>query len=189
MRNHVVSRGNARNHDVNTRIQIRPIDPASEQDVSCVARNMRQTLVEVLGQETGESMYSMDWLVQRVLWHCDASQCTGDVFVAVHDDDDDDGDGAIVGHTIVRIEREDNVDMGLISTTYVVPEHRRQSIATALLAHGESWMMSHGLAEAVTYTDQHNEKLIGLYRAHGYTMRPMPDNFVRLHRVLSSRES
>ncbi|MCA9295319.1 MAG: GNAT family N-acetyltransferase [Phycisphaerales bacterium] len=167
---------------MNTRIRIRPIDPACEREVSHIARNMRETLIEVLGAETGAAMYSLEWLVQRVLWHCDPAKCTGEVLLAVHDE------VGIVGHTIVRIECENGVDVGLFSTTYVPPAWRRQGVASALLAHGESWMLEHQLAEAVTYTDHQNDRLIALYRGFGYALQPMPDNFVRLHRALTSPE-
>jgi GNAT superfamily N-acetyltransferase len=159
-------------------MQIRRIDPGSERDVSHVARNMRQTLIEVLGPDAGASMYSLDWLVHRVLWHCDPAQCTGEVVVAEHDT------AGIIGHTIIRIEREDGLDVGLISTTYVQPDHRRRSIATALLSYGESWMLARDLAASVTYTDANNAPLIAFYQKFGYGQSPMPDNFLRLHRAL-----
>ena len=41
---------------------IRAIDPQSRAEVELVASRMRQTLVEVLGEEVGGNMYTMDWL-------------------------------------------------------------------------------------------------------------------------------
>ena len=50
-------------------MKIREIDPQSEFEIKLVAQRMRQTLVEVLGEEKGGSMYTMDWLVNRVTGH------------------------------------------------------------------------------------------------------------------------
>ena len=132
-------------------VRIRAINPQSSAEVELVAVRMRQTLVEVLGEEVGGNMYTMDWLVQRVFWHLDPSQCVGQVFLA------EDDDGHIIGHTIVRIERDgtDGV-VGLFSTFFVEPGSRNRSTATSLVAHGERWMMDHGMRTARTYTAETN---------------------------------
>ncbi len=75
--------------------RIRAIDPQSPAEVELVASRMRQTLVEVLGEEVGGNMYTMDWLIQRVLWHLDPNQCVGQVFLS------EDSEGHITGHTKV----------------------------------------------------------------------------------------
>ena len=36
----------------------------------------------MLGEEAGTSLYSMEWLRQRVLWHLNPANCTGQVFLA-----------------------------------------------------------------------------------------------------------
>jgi hypothetical protein len=58
----------------------RPIDPDSDAEVDLVAARMRETLVEVLGRERGEVMYTMEWLRARVRRHMHPSRA---VFVAV----------------------------------------------------------------------------------------------------------
>lgn len=162
--------------------RIRVIDRDSAAEVTWVAERMRATLVEVLGEERGGSMYTHEWLEQRVRWHLDAEQCIGQVFVA------ETSDGRLVGHTIVRVDRDgDGRDIGLFSTTYVEPSARRDGVATSLLARGEAWMQERGLTEAVTYTDEDNTRLQNLYLGRGYSMSGMPERFVKLARRLPAR--
>ena len=166
---------------------IRPIDPSSDSEILLVAGRMRETLVEVLGAARGGEMYEPEWLEARVRWHLDASACTGAVFVAEDDD-------ALVGHTIVRLERasygeseepgEDEPLLGLFSTIYVVPSARRAGVANALIERGEAWMHTQGMTRAATLTDAHNTKLHELFFARGYSLTPLPDDFVRLSRTL-----
>lgn len=159
-------------------IHIRPIDPDSTGEVALVATRMRDTLIEVLGQERGGSMYSHEWLEARVRWHLDAAQCTGAVFLA-------ELDGRVVGHSIVRVEPDaDQTDIGLFSTTYVEPAARRRGVAGRLLERGEAWMRARGMTIAVTYTDRANANLQALYIGRGYTLSDMPEDFVRLARTL-----
>lgn len=161
-------------------LRIRPLDPRAEAELALVAVRMRDTLIEVLGEETGGAMYTLDWLERRVCWHLDPTCCTGEVFLA------EAADGHIVGHTIVRVEGEAGVPPhGLFSTTYVAPAARRSGVAAALLMTGEAWMRARGLSEAVTFTDRDNTKLQGLYLARGYTLTPAERDFVRLAKPLA----
>jgi GNAT superfamily N-acetyltransferase len=149
----------------NGAIRIRKIDPCSAAEVELVALRMRQTLVEVEGEETGNSLYTMDWLKDRVRWHLDAGKSTGQVFIS------ENREGHITGHSIVRIEFDGTGrQYGLFSTTFVEPESRRQAIASGLLDHGEKWMIEHELPEAATWTSESNKKLIELYFKHGYAI-------------------
>ena len=144
-----------------------------------MAQRMRQTLVEVLDEERGNSMYTMEWLIKRVLWHLEPTEVVGQVFVA------ENAQSNIVGHTIVRIDSDDDGnDIGLFSTTYVEPASRRFGVAKLLLKQGEEWMRQHGMPEAVTYTDKDNVKLQNLYLTYGYKMSEMPKGFVKLARPL-----
>lgn len=99
------------------RWRIRPIDPARNDEIELVASRMHETLVEVLGPETGGSLYSMEWLRQRVRQHLDPQQLTGEVFLAELG-----GDGGATRparHAIVREDRdEEGQPIGLISTIY-----------------------------------------------------------------------
>jgi GNAT superfamily N-acetyltransferase len=144
-------------------INIREIDPASASEIALVAQRMRQTLVEVEGEVVGAGLYTMEWLQDRVRWHLDAVSCTGKVFLAVS------VQNKIVGHTIVRVEKDGlGESFGLFSTTFVDPEARRQAVADTLLQHGERWMVEQRMALAATWTSAANEKLIRLYAKHGY---------------------
>ncbi len=138
------------------------------------------TLIEVLGEERGTALYSMEWLVKRVQYHLDGS-CEGQVWLA------EGAGGEILGHTIVRVEHTDEGQkFGLHSTTYVVPEARRQKIASELLHTGEAWMRSRQLPLAVTYTSTENIKLIRLYETHGYRIAETYTEMVKLEKRLAT---
>lgn len=140
---------------------------------------MRQTLIEVLGEEAGTDLCTMDWLRERVRWHLDPEKSVARVFLS------ENGDGHITGHTIVRVELDDaGKKIGLFSTTFVEPESRNQSIASMLLMRGEQWMLDHGLTEAVTDTSESNTKLINLYTKHGYAIVDARAGMVRLAKAL-----
>jgi GNAT superfamily N-acetyltransferase len=47
-------------------MKIRPLDPGSEPEIDLVASRMRETLVEVLGEARGASMYSVEHFIVRV---------------------------------------------------------------------------------------------------------------------------
>jgi len=173
---------------------IRPIDSASDAEIRLVARRMRDTLVEVLGEARGGAMYSMEWLEARVRWHLDSSASTAAVFVAAKS-----AGGAIVGHTIVRGEAtsygtragsaaassaDDSHTMGLFSTIYVMPKARCEGVASALIDRGEEWMRRQGMSVAATLTAADNTKLHRLFAARGYALTSLPDDFVKLSRAL-----
>ena len=50
-------------------IQIREINPNSNDEIALVASRMQKTLIEVMGEKRGSNFYSMEWLVERVQWH------------------------------------------------------------------------------------------------------------------------
>lgn len=161
-------------------IQIRPIDPLSQAEVELVAARMRETLVEVLGKERGEAMYTLEWLQERVRFHLDPKQSTAAVLLAVS------SDARILGHTIVREEKsEDGSKHGLFSTTYVEQASRRLGVADQLLASGEDWIRGQGLKRAATATSQTNLPLIRLYEKHGYTIT---GRFPDIHMILLTRD-
>ena len=125
-------------------------------------------------------MYTLDWLQRRVRWHIEAREVVAQVFVA------EDPRGQLVGHTIVRIDRDDGQEIGLFSTTFVDPASRRFGVAKALLDRGEQWMVEQGMSVAVTYTEEFNTKLQQLYMSRGYSMSPMPKRFVKLAKTLGT---
>lgn len=159
---------------------IRPIDPTSTEELHLVASRMRQTLVEVLGEEKGGSMYTMDWLITRAAYHVQNDVCASQIFLAVNDGNQ------ITGHTIVRIDHDENQQaIGLFSTTYVIPQARKSGVAKLLIARGEDWMREQGMTRAATYTDEENTGLQRLFLGLGYMQRPMENNFVELSKALA----
>lgn len=165
-----------------TDMQDYSIRPArSDTDIALVAERMRLTLIEVLGYDTGANMYSMDWLRERVRWHLDPAQCTGEVFVV-------EVEGVIVGHTVVRLEPGDAGGLtGLFSTIYVIPEARRRGIADVLVQHGEAWFASHQMITMGTSTSETNFRLIMLFEKHGYkiVLRVPESHMIHLSKTLA----
>jgi len=158
---------------------IRAIDPQSRAEVELVASRMRQTLVEVLGEQVGGNMYTMDWLIQRVLWHLDPNQCVGQVFLS------EDSEGRITGHTIVRVERDQaGEQIGLFSTFFVEPGSRNQAIATSFVVHGEKGMVDHGMHTAMTYTAESNDRLKNLLVSLGYQAVTVQNQMIALSKSL-----
>ena len=163
-------------------ILIRPVRVDTDEEIKLVAARMQTTLVEVLDEERGRGMYTMDWLVERVRSHLHGGKFTGQVFVAEVEREN------IVGHTIVRVDEDEaGAPTGLFSTFYVVPSARNSGIASRLLKRGEEWMVEQGLNRARTYTHEDNPGLQQLCIAHGYSMKPMPDQFVVLEKALLPR--
>ena len=108
-------------------------------------------------------MYSMDWLIERVKFHLNPENCIGAILVA-----EDAGQG-IVGHTILRVENDEELGrFGLFSTFYVVPEYRNIGIASRFIEAGEEWMADNGMDTFRTFTATDNERLHRLMRRHGY---------------------
>lgn len=143
-------------------LRIDKIDRQSDYEISLVATRMRQTLIEVLGEERGGQMYSMEWLKDRVRFHLDSNMCDGEVFLAKNEHSD------IMGHAIVRIESEEEARFGLFSTFYVAPEHRGKGVGRALADSGETWMRERGVTEARTYTAEDNLPLHSMLESLGY---------------------
>ena len=140
-------------------MKLRDIDARNSEEIALVAERMGATLIEVEGQV----LYDLDWRIQRVRWHLDPANTEARVVLGI------DEDGTIIGHTIFRVERdEEGRRFGLISTSYVVPEARRRGFADAFLSEAEAWFRSCGLPLAATWTSSTNTPLIGLYERHGF---------------------
>lgn len=125
-------------------------------------------------------MYTDAWLQNRVREHLDPTRYDGQVFVA-------ESEGDILGHTIVRVEREEDGEyFGLFSTFYVAPEARGQGVAKELVHTGEAWMRERSLRVARTYTAANNLKLISLMEGYGYRIELRKNDMVVLARRLSA---
>lgn len=162
-------------------VKIREINPNSEFEVELVAKRMRQTLIDVLGEEKGASMYTMDWLKQRVLWHLDSKNTIAKIFLTVTPDE------RISGQAIARIEySEDRNPFGYFSTIYVEPESRQQGVATSLLVCVEQWLIKMKMPKIIYNTAESNSKLIRLFREHGYVVTDAQSNMVQLTKQLKS---
>jgi GNAT superfamily N-acetyltransferase len=162
-------------------LHVRAIDPSSDAEITLVAERMRATLVEVLGEPRGGSMYTMDWLIERVRWHLNPAECDGQVLLC------EAAPGGVVGHIIVRRDLEPSLGtLGLISTIFVVPEFRRQAVAKALIAHGEQWMLTRKLPLAATYTNVSNTRLHRLFESLGYRLSRLHGDWTMLFRPLEA---
>ncbi len=134
---------------------------------------MRGTLIEVLGAERGSSLYTFEWLNNRVRFHLDPKQCEGGVFLAL------DENGECIGHTIVRMEGS---GQGLFATLYVVPGARRTGVGESLVVVGEAWFRDHGATSVTTHTHPDNAPLIRLFARRGYRLSPVNEDFVSLRK-------
>lgn len=164
-----------------TDIIIREINPESQQEISLVALRMRQTLVEVLGEDKGTSMYSIDWLKDRVLWHLDPKLTTAKIFLI------EDVNGNILGHAIARIEQDHNAKpYGYFSTIFVEPNSRSKGMADRLVLHVEEWLKQMNMPKIIYNTADNHTKIIRLFNRHGFqiTYHHAENKMVQLTKVL-----
>jgi GNAT superfamily N-acetyltransferase len=158
---------------------IRDIDPKSEAEIRLVAQRMRQTLVEVIGEERAIAMYTMDWLVDRVRWHLDREKTDGRVFLLEADD------GHVAGQAIARVEHDvDGTRYGYFSTIFVEPESRRKGNAVTLVRHVESWFREKRMPKIVYNTAKDHKAIISLFSAHGYRITHAEDEMIQLTKIL-----
>lgn len=160
-------------------IKIRELNPQMESEIYLVASRMRQTLVEVLGEERGTALYTMEWLVRRVQWHLDSNQTNAKIFLV------ENADNQIVGHAIARIERDEgNEDYGYFSTVFIEPNSRSKRLASALLNHVEKWLRTMQMPRIIYNTAENHEKLIRLFGHHGYQVTHRESEMVQLTKQL-----
>ncbi|MGN6527562.1 MAG: GNAT family N-acetyltransferase [Burkholderiaceae bacterium] len=153
-----------------TRFDLRELDPACAAEREWVARGMHMTLVEVEGERGGE-IWNLDVTRARLGELLDPARHVSQVFLAVADDAAAPGGTRIGGHTILRLDRDDDGRRyGLFSTTYVDPPLRRLGLADRLIARGEACLRAQGMTDAATWTSSTNAKLIALYGKHGYAI-------------------
>ncbi len=157
-------------------MRIREIDPQSKSEIALVAQRMRQTLVEVLGEQKGGSMYSMDWLIERVRWHLNPANTNGRVFL------NETQDRRIIGHAIARIDHDS--PFGYFSTIFVEPSSRRNGNASRMISHVESWLSENGMPKVIYNTAENHTALIDLFKSHGYRIAHSELEMVQLTKDL-----
>lgn len=157
-------------------MRVRQLNPYSESEITLVAKRMRETLTEVLGEGKGEALYSMDWLLERVRWHLDPDNTNGRVFLT------EDKTGNITGHAIARIDKDS--PFGYFSTIFVENEARRSGLATKLVEKVEAWFVESGMPEVVYNTADNHTAVIDLFRSHGYDITHSAGGMVQLTKVL-----
>ena len=163
-------------------VELKPTDADAAAHVQLVAARMRQTLIEVLGPARGTAMYTLPWLIDRVEFHLDPARSTGAVLLALNA-----RDAAVIGHTIVRVEAQDDCPrLGLFSTIYVIPEQRRAGVARALVAAGEVWLLARDVSALATNTSKDNAKLIRLFQGRGYQIAVRTEEMVQLRRDVAT---
>jgi ribosomal protein S18 acetylase RimI-like enzyme len=158
--------------------KIREINPDSESEISLVANRMRQTLVEVLGEQKGTELYSMTWLLDRVRWHLDPNQTTAKIFLS------EDLNGAVIGHAFARIEADtQGSHYGYFSSIFVAPEFRNKGIANALILHVNSWLAEMKMSKVVYNTAVNHSKLIRLFERHGFKITHTEGEMIQLTKI------
>ncbi|MBY0413048.1 MAG: GNAT family N-acetyltransferase [Bdellovibrionales bacterium] len=155
---------------------IREINPKSEFEIDLVAHRMQQTLIEVLGYEKGEAMYSIDWLRDRVKWHLDQSTNDGQVFLIENQDQE------IVGHAIVRVDFGSS--FGYFSTIFIEPASRKNGLAKKLIKHVETWFKERKTPRIIYNTGTHHIAIIKLFESHGYKISLEQSEMVQLSKNL-----
>jgi GNAT superfamily N-acetyltransferase len=158
-------------------MKIRAIDPLSAFEVELVAQRMLQTLVEVLGEEEGSSMYSMDWLIHRVRWHLNPLHTNGRVFLL------EDPIGTITGHAIARIDHGSS--FGYFATIFIETSSRRKGAASRLINHVEDWFLQFNMTKVHYNTAVDHVAVLNLFKSHGYDITHVEADMVQLTKCLA----
>lgn len=160
-------------------IRIREINRDSDKEIALVALRMRQTLIEVLGEEKGTALYSMEWLLDRVRWHLDPAQTRAKIYLV------ETGHGEISAHAIARVERdESDAEYGYFSTVFVEPNSRNKGLAKSLLQHVEFWFKEIKMPKVIYNTAGTHTKLLKLFESHGYQVTHRESEMVQLTKLL-----
>jgi ribosomal protein S18 acetylase RimI-like enzyme len=157
---------------------IREIDSNSSAEILLVAQRMRETLLEVLGAEKGKSLYTQDWLVDRVRWHLNPDCSVSKIFLYVTNDNE------IIGHAIARIEKDqEQVSFGYFSTIYIEPSFRHKGLAKELMDKVENWFDELNLKKFVYNTAENHSRLIKAFIARGYQITHNENEMVQLTKL------
>jgi ribosomal protein S18 acetylase RimI-like enzyme len=156
---------------------IREIDPDSREEIELVAKRMRLTLIDVLGDEKGTALYTMQWLIDRVRWHL-APERRAKIYLAETQD-------GIAGQAIARIENDDSGNpYGYFSTIYIEPQSRRQGIARILMDQVEEWFIEQKVPKVTYNTAVHHVRLKKIFELRGYKVTLEESEMVQLTKHL-----
>lgn len=158
---------------------IREINPTVKEEILLVAERMRQTLIEVMGQEKGSTFYTIEWLIDRVYWHLSHERIAKVMIV-------ENNKSEIIGHAIARIEYDENKKkFGFFSTIFLLPEFRGQGIASEIIDFVENWLFSFDIYKIIYNTAANHFALINLFQKHDYIITESEGEMVRLTKVRS----
>ena len=158
---------------------IRVINPNSSDEILLVANRMRETLIDVLGDDKGKNFYTQDWLVNRVKWHLDPKNCISKILLSVINNDQ------IIGHAIARLEiDQEKLNFGYFSTIYVEPDSRHKGYAKELMDNVEEWFLELGLRKFVYNTAENHHRLIKAFTARGYQITHRENEMVQLTKLI-----
>jgi len=159
-------------------VRVETLAADDESGRALVAARMAATLVEVLGVERAAAVHTPDEIRARLDWHLTPGHAAT-VLLARGDD------GAVRGHTLLRVHEESGqAPAGLFATIHVQTDGRRRGVASALIAAGEAWMAGRGLTRALTWTDVGNAALVACFERHGYACATHGDEWLILSRAL-----
>lgn len=154
--------------------RIRELNPHTNEEIEWVARGMRQTLIEVLGEKRGTELYTMDWLIDRVKWHLNPKTTTAKIYLA-------ENDSGLLGHAIARLERDESSTVyGYFSTLFVLPEARRKGLAHSFIDQVENWLRSKNVTRIVYNTAEDHAVLIRLFESNGFRIALREKEMVQL---------
>lgn len=157
-------------------INVRTINPRSEEEIALVADQMQKTLIDVMGAEKGEHYYSKEWLLERVQYHINLKD-NASIFLAIED-------GNIAGQAIVRTENDNSVEYGFFSTIYVNPDYREKGVATDLTNEVIEWCAKKDLPYVIYNTASDNKKMTDLLVKFGFQLFLKDGGMVQLKREI-----
>ena len=156
---------------------IRDLDPNSKGDIDVVATRMGLTLVDVLGKERGQSLYSYEELKQRLQDHIDMGDRAKILLAGLK--------GEILGHAIARVEKDEHQkDYLFFSTIYIQPEVRQKGFASQLVLAIEQWGSSLQLPTIIYNTAHNNQPTIRLFESFGFKKTLEDNDMVQLKKTI-----